>query len=318
MDRRLGYLGARGEHLVVSGANGGSININQLEPRYQSLGPALQEQVANPFFGTPLGVGILAGPTVQRGQLLRPYPQFDTVSMARTSVARSRYDALVLSGERRLRRGVGELHLEPAAGQSVSGERRLVRRRLGDPRHYDVERDYGLGVLDVPHRLNIAASVSLPYGMTLSAVGAYASGFPISVSQSPNNSGLFGSSQRPTVVSGVDPQLGHLDESYDATCGCIRWLAPAGWSQAAPFTFGNASRADGHVRTPMRRSWDVAIDKAYHLEAATLSLRVEVINLFNRPDLRGANTAFGDSTFGQIRDQNGFPRMLQLLARVGW
>jgi trimeric autotransporter adhesin len=318
----VGYLGARGDHLVVGGANGGSININQLDPRYRSLGAALQESVANPFFGTPLGVGILAGPTVQRGQLLRPYPQFDTVSMSRASVARSRYDALVLTGERRMHRRwaasvnytwsrLRDSQFQESAGSFGGGSAILD--------NYDIEREYGLAALDIPHRLNISASVALPFGLTVSAVGAYQSGFPISVPQSPNNSGLFGSNQRPNVVSGVDPQLdGGLDERYDPACGCIGWLDPAAWSQAAPFTFGDAPRADGRARTPMRQVWDLAIEKPHRLNATTLSLRFEVINLFNRPDLRGPNTTFGDATFGQIRDQNGFPRMLQLLARVGW
>jgi hypothetical protein len=50
----------------------------------------------------------------------------------------------------------------------------------------------------------------------------------------------------------------------------------------------------------------------------TISLRAEIINVFDTPDFRGPGVAFGDATFGQIREAAGFPRMLQLLARVAW
>ena len=312
-----GYLGARSENLL-----GGSVNINQLDPRHQGLGAALQEPVPNPFFGTPLAVGILTGPTIPRGQLLRPYPQFDGVFMTRSSTARSRYHAIALTGERRLRDGWAvstnytwsrqhDNQFQENAGSFAGGSTILD--------HYDVEREYGLSVLDVPHRLNITATFALPFGMTMSAVGMYQSGFPIAIHQSPNNSGLFGSGQRPNVVPGASTRLaGDINESYDATCGCIRWLNPAAWSQAAPFTFGDAPRADGRVRTPARQTWDVAFQKMYSLDRTTLSIRGDIINVFNRADLRSPNTTFGDATFGQIRDQIGLPRTLQLTARVGW
>ena len=79
----------------------------------------------------------------------------------------------------------------------------------------------------------------------------------VTVSQSPVNSNLLGSNQRPNVVAGIDPVLtSDPENSYNAGCGCIQWLNPAAWSQAAPFTFGNAPRTDGRLRTPVRKNWD--------------------------------------------------------------
>jgi hypothetical protein len=145
------------------------------------------------------------------------------------------------------------------------------------------------------------------------------SGFPVSVVQSPNNSNLFGSAQRPNIVPGVEPLLtSNPGDSYDPACGCIRWLNPAAWSQAAPFTFGNAPRSDGRVRTPARRLFDVAIEKSQRLGARTVSLRAEVINVFNLADFRGPGITFGDGSFGQIREAAGFPRLLQISARFAW
>lgn len=316
----IGYLGARGENLA-GGVSGGPLNVNQLDPRYAGLGTALQEAVANPFFGTPLGAGILSGPTVLRGQLLRPYPQFDTVYKTRSSLARSRYHALIVDGERRLGGGwaLRANYTWSRLNDSQYAESNFFAGGSGAIDNYDVEREFGLSVLDTPHRLNIAGTLELPFGVTISAVGSYQSGFPVSVVQSPNNSNLFGSSQRPTVVPGVEPRLtSDPEDSYDPTCGCIRWLNPAAWAQAAPFTFGKAPRTDGRVRTPVRRNWDAAIEKAQRIGARTMSLRAELINVFNFADLRGPSIAFGDASFGQIREAAGFPRMVQVLARVAW
>ena len=192
-------------------------------------------------------------------------------------------------------------------------------------------------MLDTPHRLNLNGVVELPFGSgrrwlnrggwvnvlaggwSVSAVGSYQSGFPVAVNQSPNNSNLFGSGQRPNVVPGVNLYLTNDPEnSYDLSCGCIRWLKGAAWTQAAPFTFGNAPRADGRVRTPIRRLWDLAIQKAHRIGPRVVSVRAELINVFNFADLRGPSVTFGDGSFGQIREAAGFPRMLQLSANVSW
>ncbi|HEY4351816.1 MAG TPA: hypothetical protein VGN31_11350, partial [Paraburkholderia sp.] len=147
----------------------------------------------------------------------------------------------------------------------------------------------------------------------------YQSGFPVTVQQAANNSNLLGSTQRPNVVSGINPQLTtDLSSSYDASCGCIRWLNPAAWSQAAPFTFGNAPRTDGRVRTPPRRNVDLALQKSLPLTGRTVSVRAELINVFNFVDYLGPDIAFGDATFGQIRSAAGFSRMLQLSLQAKW
>lgn len=88
-------------------------------------------------------------------------------------------------------------------------------------------------------------------------------------------------------------------------------VAPAG-----PFTFDNAARAGGRVRTPTRRNWDVAIQKLQQVGGKTLSVRAELINLFDFADLRGPSVAFGDATFGQIREHAGFPRVLRIHVRA--
>ena len=104
----IGYAGSKGTHLpLIFGA------INQLTGSALALGPALLDQVPNPFYGVITDpVSLLSQPAVQRSQLLRPYPEFTTISMEKASV--------------------GEFHLSllAGAGGSPLPARSIVPRRV--------------------------------------------------------------------------------------------------------------------------------------------------------------------------------------------
>ncbi len=70
------YVGNHGTHLLLS-----SFNRSQLNPSFYSLGSSLNDQVANPFYGSNKSSGCgLDQPTISRGHLLSPYPQYSGVS----------------------------------------------------------------------------------------------------------------------------------------------------------------------------------------------------------------------------------------------
>jgi hypothetical protein len=156
----------------------------------------------------------------------------------------------------------------------------------------------------------------------LSAVGVYQSGFPVAVTQSngTNPAFAFGFGQRPNLVPGVSPVLTEDPaDSYDSSCSCIRWLNPAAWSLAPPWTLGNAPHADPNARTPLRTTWDAALSKTLPVGRTRLTLRAEVFNVFDQPVFFSPLILFGgNQTFGQIGRDGGFPRTLQLMARMAW
>jgi hypothetical protein len=43
-----------------------------------------------------------------------------------------------------------------------------------------------------------------------------------------------------------------------------------------------------------------------------------VINVFDTPSFGGPRGGFGQAVFGQILTVNGFPRTVQLMARIAW
>src|SRR5918996_4946858 len=82
--------------------------------------------------------------------------------------------------------------------------------------YYDIESEYGLSVLDTPHRLNVSGTVDLGFGFAASVAATLQSGFPIAVSQAAQNSGLLAGSQRPNVVPDVSPVLtGNPADAFD-------------------------------------------------------------------------------------------------------
>src|SRR6185369_16460522 len=73
------YSGSRSEHMPVGGTVDATVNINQIDPQYLSLGSALLDLVPNPFFGNAAFGNLASSATITRGQLLRPFPQFTDV-----------------------------------------------------------------------------------------------------------------------------------------------------------------------------------------------------------------------------------------------
>lgn len=98
----LTYVGNHSVHVLASG-----LNLNQLDPKYFSLGDALTNPVANPFVGhiTSSGCG-LDQPTVAQGQLLRPYPEFCDVNEIDDPAGDGRYNALDLNYTHRVSQGL--------------------------------------------------------------------------------------------------------------------------------------------------------------------------------------------------------------------
>jgi hypothetical protein len=344
MSVSIGYLGSRSERLSVGGTNSNTVNINQLDPQFLSLGTALLLQVTNPFFGSPAFGAFSRQPTIARGQLLRPYPQFGDVLAHQVSQGRAQYNAMVLKFLKRFQNGWGanvnytySVNKDNLFGEVnyFSNNSNTLARALNNN---ELDAEYGYSVLDTPHRLNIVATYELPFGegkrwmnrggvvnallggWALTGIGTYQSGFPVVIVQDNNNSGLQFTVQRPNVT-GTDPGTsGSAKSHYDPACNCVNnWFNPSAWSAAAPFTLGNAPRTDTRQRTPFKKNWDIAIQKTQGLGGTkTLMVRAEIINAFADPNFLGPETLFGRSAFGRITQEGGFPRLLQILVRVGW
>ena len=104
--------------------------------------------VPNPFFGNAAFGNLASSATIARGQLLRPFPQFDNVLAHRVNEARARYNAMIAALGQADAEQLGaqrELHVQPADGQPVRRVRTPTRNRSGSALdNYDLERECGL------------------------------------------------------------------------------------------------------------------------------------------------------------------------------
>ncbi len=161
-----GYVGSRSDRLSVGGTADATVNINQIPTEYLSLGSALQQTVANPFFGNAAFGALSRSATIARGQLLRPYPQFGNVFAHRVTEAKARYHSMVLKAEKRITDGWGARvnYTWSRMEDNQFGETNFFANRGALLDNYDLDREYGLSLLDTPHRVNISGTFELPFG----------------------------------------------------------------------------------------------------------------------------------------------------------
>jgi hypothetical protein len=207
---------------------------------------------------------------------------------------------------------------------------------------YDPRAEWGNGILDVPHRIIIAPMVELPFGKgkkyatsgaadaiaggwTIAFITTWQAGFPLNVQQSNPNSVLGGSTgARPNITSGVDLATpgSYEDRLASADHPAATWINPAAFSVVPFGAFGNTPRTITDLRTPTQFNTDVNFQKNVRVGGSkVIQLKLEVLNLFNRPTVRalqGANTFAVGNAFGQTTLQSGFMRILQFMVRFSF
>lgn len=329
------YSGATGRDLGLGGSNDGVVNINQLDPRHLSLGAALLENVPNPFFGLPAGQGFnVTSQTVQRRQLLRPFPQFANILMRQKTAGRNQYHAGILKFEKRVTRGWGGRinYTFSRLMDNQFGESNFFSRNSTEAQDaYNLDAEYSIGLLDVPHKLTISPIVELPFGegkrwatsgvgalilgdWAISSIVSFESGFPISLSSNTNTTQIFTRMQRANPGTGGAETTGNRD---DRIADPNAWLNSAAFTTPPNFTLGTLPRTHADLRTPDRHNWDFVAAKSVRLGGSRRGqIKLEVLNVTNRVKVRGPISTVGSTTFGQIRVQSGFMRLTQLMFRM--
>jgi Carboxypeptidase regulatory-like domain len=325
-----GYAANKGTRLPVA------LQFNQIDPRFQSLGNALNTQVANPFFGL-VQTGTLSTRTVAQSQLLRPYPQYVGLNTANPAIAQnaasSIYHSLQLKVERRFSKGVNLLVsytssklIDNASGRifGINGNPPPVQNR------YDLKAERSVSEADIAQRLVVSHTIELPFGKgkailsgasgalnylvggwSLSGSASLNSGFPLALTSS-GNSGVGSATLRPNSV-GKSAKL-----SGDVQSRLTKYFDTTAFTIPATFTFGNTARTLPDVRSPGRRNYDFAVTKNFQVrEPISLLFRAEAFNLTNTPYFLNPGTALGSGTFGVISTSLG-ERQVQFSLKLVW
>ena len=208
-----------------------------------ALGTALLEPVPNPFFGVEAAGGLASLETIERGQLLRPFPQFRDVLALGVTEGKSRYNALTFQLDKRVSSGWGGRfgYTFSQLKDNQFGETNFYTNRVANApqNNYDLEAEYSLGLLDMPHKITLAPIVELPWGQgrryltepgitdfiiggwTFSAIVTFESGYPIGVGQTANNclrvdTAIGGNiQQRPNLAGGDPVNPGNITDRLD-------------------------------------------------------------------------------------------------------
>ena len=327
----IGFVGSKSSHLTTTTA---SINENALNPSLLSMGTALTQSVANPFYGHG-GAGVVGTATVQASQLLLPYPTYGSISETFDDNNKAKYYSLVLKVQKNFSKGMSLLstltwsrNWDEAGGGPGNT---LNAGNKGPQNPYNLAAEYAFSNIDTPLRWSTAISYELPFGKgkalvnhggalnyvvggwTANAVTIYQTGFPLMISQSTNFNSAFGyASQRPNATGTSPVTSGSLEQRLN------NYINPAAFSTAPEFTFGNVGRTID-MRGPGQANWDLSVFKNVTIkETFKAQFRCEALNAMNTPLFYGPSTSFGSSTFGKITSQANFSRQLQLALRFSF
>jgi hypothetical protein len=316
------YIGSKITHVGVP-----DTNLNQLTVDQLGQGAALLQRVPNPYVGTVPRSSSLGDPTIPLGQLMKPYPQYTTVSLYRNNVGTTIYHGFYAKLEQRATHGLSYLVsytrsklVDDASSvfdaSILTGP--VANFPVADSFNRKLERDYSTG--DIPHVFVASAVWDIPLGTnrpnradglwgavandwTVSGVLTLQSGVPLAIAQTTNNNAFAGfGTQRPNLVG--DPTLPADERSVG------RWFNTSAFAAASQFTIGTSSR--NPVRGPGYRNLDIALMRHVPLRVGKmLEVRAEIFNATNIPPLAAPNTTVGAAAFGTITSA-GDPRVVQL------
>ncbi len=217
------------------------------------------------------------------------------------TLANSQYDALQASLEKK----VGALRLLAAYTWSKSFDNSSGFFDRVNP--YDPAISRSLSAFDLTHNFVVSYSYDLPSpksmggvggkllgGWTVSGITRFATGFPVTMSESDDNS-LCG-------CDGVD------FPNYDGTpihfsdprkSANHQYFSTDGFTEEALGVGGNANRRFFHG--PGLNSWDLALHKNTQIgERAMVEFRAELFNAFNHAQFTGPSGNISSSHFGQV------------------
>jgi len=340
------YLGSRGRDLaVVRQANNIPVQyLSTSRERDQANDTFLTGNVTSPFTGLLPG-STINGATVQRLQLLRPFPQFQAFAFEEYTGS-DRYNALTLQLEKRFRSG-NSLTLQYTHS--------ALRDKLNFLNPADGVLEDRVSPNDRPNRFSIGSSVRVPFGKgerwggnlntmmdallggwQVSGTYQYQSGFPLSW----NNNLYFDGTCNPASI------VSRIGNKIPGTSNGVYGLDAPGWDTSC-FYFHDAAvqvngvdspnlqRNDGRIQVNQNVRYmpstfpnlradnlhllDIGLFKNFSLpHKMRLQLRLEAINALNytvlfTPDLNPRN-----ATFGFITTDRNNPRDLQIGLRLNF
>ena len=326
------YVGNRGTHIEMTR------NLNTTPQQYLSTSAVrdqaainhLSANVPNPFAGIiPAGaISAFTASTIARERLLRPYPQFDTVTST-TYDGYSWYHGLQMRLEKRISKGftVSANYTFSKFMQAIE----LLNPSDAKPTEVISDQDY-------PHRFSVSAIWELPFGRgkaLLSSAGPVLSrivgGWQVStifmcqsgpaINWNITNPGAFNLQTNAISFNGNVNDIKLAGDQQTVGIGSRWFNTDAGFEKVStrqidvnrqlrlfPLRFG-------FLRADSTNNWDITLMKNTRVaEGKSIQFRAEALNAFNHPLFPAPNTTPTAAAFGQVSasTQANYARRIQL------
>jgi hypothetical protein len=307
----VGYVGTKTTHLFWNRME--NANDPLLLSQY---GPRLLDVVPNPFFGKIQG-GVGAFSTIQRRQLLRPFPQYQQILAVRRPYADASYQSMTARLEKSYSRGF-TFSMAYTLSKLIASTPESNSWVIGPSNAlYNPGYNRGLDANDATHRLVFSHVWDLPIGFgrahlskgvvgrvlgnwQFSGITVLQSGRPILIS-APDNTGLLD-------FAYTNGRADRLKSGVISNPTKTQWFDTGAFRPAAAFTVPTDSLSQPDLRTPWRYAWNWSFFKNNPIkDRYNIQFRAEFYNVFNSPqfDVRNASTDVTSAQFGQITEGGG-------------
>jgi hypothetical protein len=326
------YVGSIGKSLA--GAAPG-FWTDQMDPKYLVLGNLLTATAtpANVALAQAIVPGVKLPFATFSGtiaQMLKPFPQYTSVSAPYNNDGQSNYQAMQASFQQRLSHGLTfnlNYTFSKALG-TINGFRSAYRG------------EKNLSTTDIPHVVNAFYSYELPFGKgrrynpentalrslvsgwQISGITRFASGTPLGPFTATCNvpqAGTCWASYNPNFTGSarINGNWGHGNVNAPVA-SATPFIDVNAFVSPAAFTYGNTPGIGAYgLRNPHFMNQDLSLSRNFQVrENLKVGFGADAFNLFNNVRFGGINTNITSASFGKTSTQANLPRVFQFKLRL--
>jgi len=335
----LSYAGSRSIHSTTPGGYG--IYSDQIDPKYLALGSLLTAiespstlaaaQAIIPGINVPY-----SGFSGSIGQMVRPFPQYSSVSDPFALFSSANYNSMQAYLKKNMSHGLLFLISYTWSKELANSGMNMVPWVSSNIRSaYNLKQEYAEDGANEPQVISIAYVYQLPFGRgrafannlnsslntivggwQISGINSYNSGTPLGpiggACNTPYTNGCY-ASYNPDFAG-----LPRINGSYGSgnPKSGTSYINVNAFQNAAPYTFGDTPRTAPYgLNNPWYLNESLSLSKEFPLhESMNLKMQADAFNLFNRTVFGCVGTNIAATNFGQIGCQANQPRQLQFEA----
>ncbi len=307
----VAYVGNHGIHLNVTRQLNNtplqylSKQLTRDQTTINNLGAAFP----NPFFG----LNSVYGSTITRATLLEPFPEFGSIAQTDQS-GYSHYNALQIQGIKRFSKGF-----------TLKGSYTFSKLldAISFLNNADPQPWYGVSTYDRTYAFSITGVWELPVGRgrTLASrvpklVDGVIGGWQLSTTTTGQSGDplTWGNIFFNGDINGVNQPVAQrsTDQWFNTGAGFVTAAAQQPSSNVRYFPLRFAG-----IRGPNRWLFGASLAKSFNIhERLNLQIRADGFNALNHPNFGDPNLSVTSGAFGQITAMNGYPRNIQVAARL--